>query len=285
MKWFIPFSLICLVALSSISKGLTLTDDLDRLIDVTEPPKTIVSLSPHLTELLFDLGVGQKVVGTVSFSDYPPSARAITRVGDASALNFERIIQMQPDLVIAWLSGGSFQSVERLIGLGMKVYVNEISSPKDIAFSLEKLGVLVGQKNRGLELSSKFSKEIIEIEESRIDSHTPTVFFQLGNKDLFTFNEHHFLGNAIKVCGAQNVFFDAPSRVSQVSFESVVRKNPDLIVAYGKSSDAPTQSRKRWQGIGWGHKMRFVDSAELLLPTLRFTTGLRKLCSALDESK
>ena len=123
MKWFIPFSLIWLFALSSNSKGLTVTDDLNRLIDVTEPPKTIVSLSPHLTELLFDLGVGQKVVGTVSFSDYPPSAKAITRVGDASALNFERIIQMQPDLVIAWLSGGSFQSVERLIGLGMKVYV------------------------------------------------------------------------------------------------------------------------------------------------------------------
>tara|TARA_A100001388_G_scaffold275711_1_gene261765 strand:- start:144 stop:1001 length:858 start_codon:yes stop_codon:yes gene_type:complete len=285
LKWFFPFSLIWLVALSSNSKGLTVTDELNRVIDATEPPKTIVSLSPHLTELLFDLGVGQKVVGTVSFSDYPPSAKAITRVGDASALNFERIILMQPDLVIAWRSGGSFQSVERLIGLGMKVYVNEISSPKDIAFSLEKLGVLVGQKNRGLELSSKFSKEIIEIEESRIDSHTPSVFFQLGNKDLFTFNEHHFLGSAIKVCGAQNVFFDAPSRVSQVSFESVVRKNPDLIVAYGKSSDAPTQSRKRWQGIGWGHKMRFVDSAELLLPTLRFTTGLRKLCSALDESK
>ena len=94
MKWFIPFSLIWLVALSTNSKGLTISDDLDRLIDVTEPPKTIVSLSPHLTELLFDLGVGQKVVGTVSFSDYPPSAKAITRVGDASALNFERIIQI-----------------------------------------------------------------------------------------------------------------------------------------------------------------------------------------------
>ena len=285
MKWFIPFSLVWLIALSSNSKGLTLTDDLDRLIDVTEPPKTIVSLSPHLTELLFDLGVGQKVVGTVSFSDYPPSAKAITRVGDASALNFERIIQMQPDLVIAWLSGGSFQSVERLIGLGMKVYVNEISSPKDIALSLVKLGALVGQKNRGLELSSKFSKELIEIEESRIDSHTPSVFFQLGDKDLFTFNEQHFLGSAIKVCGAKNVFFDAPTRVSQVSFESVVRKNPDLIVAYGKSSDGLTQSRKKWQSIGWGHKLRFVDATELLLPTLRFVTGLRKLCSAIDDYK
>ena len=93
------------------------------------------------------------------------------------------------------------------------------------------------------------------------------------------------MGSAIKVCGAKNVFFDAPTRVSQVSFESVVRKNPDLIVAYGKSSDAPTQSRKKWQGIGWGHKLRFVDATELLLPTLRFATGLRKLCSALDESK
>ena len=161
---------------------------------------------------------------------------------------------MQPDLVIAWRSGGSFQSVERLIGLGMKVYVNEISSPKDIAFSLEKLGVLVGQKT-WVRAFYKFSKEIIEIEESRIDSHT-LQFFNSKQRSIY-FNEQHFLGSAIKVCSAQNVFL-MPLACLPSFFESVVRKNPDLIVA-GKSSDAPTQSRKSGS-IGWGHKMRFVDS-------------------------
>ena len=153
MKWSISFCLFCSFALSSHSEGLSLTDDLGRLIDVDEPPKAIVSLWPHLTELLFDLGVGHTVVGTVDFSDYPNSAKSIPRIGDASALNLERIIQMKPDLVIAWLSGGSFQSVERLIGLGLKVYVNEIRTPRDIASSAEKLGVLVGKTKQGLELS------------------------------------------------------------------------------------------------------------------------------------
>ena len=283
MKCLISFCLFCFFSLSSHSEGLSLTDDSGRLIEIDEPPKTIVSLSPHLTELLFDLGVGQTVVGTVSFSDYPNSAKSIPRIGDASALNLERIIQMEPDLVIAWLSGGSFQSVELLIGLGLKVYVNEISSPRDIASSAEKLGVLVGQQKRGLELSHKFSEKIIGIQESRTEIHAPSVFFQLGEEDLFTFSGQHFLGNAIEICGAKNVFSDAPMRVPQVSFESVLRRNPDLIIFSGKSSDTLTSSTKKWQEIGWSHKLRFVDTSELFLPSLRFATGLEKLCSAIHE--
>jgi iron complex transport system substrate-binding protein len=280
---YLLLPLLLFFALSSHSEALSLTDDLGRLIDVDEPPKTIVSLSPHLTELLFDLGVGHKVVGTVSFSDYPNSAKSITRIGDASALNLERIIKLEPDLVIAWFSGGSFQSVERLIGLGFKVYVNEISTPRDIASSVKKLGVLVGQQERGLKLAHKFSEKIIGIQESRTEIHAPSVFFQLGEEDLFTFSGQHFLGNAIEICGAKNVFSDAPMRVPQVSFESVLRKNPDLIIFSGKSSDTLTSSRKKWQEIGWSHKLRFVDTSELFLPSLRFVTGLEKLCSAIHE--
>ncbi len=284
MKWSFFFCLFWFFASSSHSEGPTVTDDLGRLIGVDEPPKSIVSLSPHLTELLFDLGVGHKVVGTVRFSDYPNAAKSIARIGDASALNLERIIQMQPDLVIAWLSGGSFQSVELLIGLGFKVYVNEISTQKDIASSIEKLGVLIGQKKRGLELSHKFSEKITGIKELRMDIPSPSVFFQLGEGDLFSFSKQHFLGNAIEICGARNIFSDEPTRVPRVSFESVVRKNPDLIILSGNSSDTLTKSRKKWQDIGWGHKLRFVDASELFLPSLRFATGLEKLCSALHES-
>jgi iron complex transport system substrate-binding protein len=283
LKWSVSFCLFCFFALSFHSKGLSLTDDLGRLIDVDEPPKTIVSLSPHLTELLFDLDVGHRVVGTVSFSDYPNLAKSIPRIGDASTLNLERIIQMEPDLVIAWLSGGSFQSVELLIGLGLKVYVNEISTPRDIASSAEKLGVLVGQKKRGLELSYKFSEKIIGIQESRIEIRAPSVFFQLGEADLFTFSRRHFLGKAIEICGAKNVFSNAPERVPRVSFESVLKKNPDFIIFSGKSSDTLTASRKKWQEIGWSHKFRFVDTSELFLPSLRFVIGLEKLCSAIHE--
>ena len=284
MKWSNSFCLFCFFfALSPGSEGLSLKDDLGRLIDVDEPPKTVVSLSPHLTELLFDLGAGHTVVGTVDFSDYPNSAKSIPRIGDASALNLERIIQMKPDLVIAWLSGGSFQSVERLIGLGLKVYVNEIRTPRDIASSAEKLGVLVGQKKRGLELSFKFSEKIIGIQESSIEIRAPSVFFQLGEEDLFTFSGQHFLGKAIEICGAKNVFSNASMPVPQVSFESVLKKNPDLIIFSGKSSDTLTTARKKWQEIGWGHKLRFVDTSELFLPSLRFVTGLEKLCSAIHE--
>ena len=157
---YLLLPLLLFFALSSHSEALSLTDDLGRLIDVDEPPKTIVSLSPHLTELLFDLGVGHKVVGTVSFSDYPNSAKSITRIGDASALNLERIIKLEPDLVIAWFSGGSFQSVERLIGLGFKVYVNEISTPRDIASSAEKTRLSGGPaETRVGALSQVFRKD------------------------------------------------------------------------------------------------------------------------------
>ena len=129
------------------SAQIELTDDAGQRVVLAQPAQRIVSLAPHVTEILFAAGAGEHVVGVVAYSDYPQAARALPQVGGYTQVDLEAIVGLRPDLVIGWRSGNRDAHLARLQAMGIPVYLNEPRSLDDVARSLEQFGRLAGSED------------------------------------------------------------------------------------------------------------------------------------------
>src|SRR3972149_4140998 len=129
---------------SAAAAEVRLTDDAGRSVSVAHPARRIIRLAPHMTELLCAAGAGGQVVGTVEYSNYPPAAQRVARIGDSAQLDLERIVALKPDLVVVWRGGNAQRQLEKLLQLGIPVFYNEPRRLPDIARALEQLGRLAG---------------------------------------------------------------------------------------------------------------------------------------------
>ena len=262
---------------------ITVVDDSGTVIVLAEPPGKIVSLSPHLTELLFSLGVGDRIEATVDFSDYPEAALKIPRLGNAFSVSVEAVIEQSPDLIVAWMTGGNHRTFEQLRALGYPVFVNEASSLVDIAAAVQQLGVLVGKPRRGRELAEDFKVGLERLKQSNRDADSPKVFFQISDAQLYTVNSQHLIGQAIEICGAENIFSDVEFFVPMVSYESVVERNPDFLVVSSPYPEYKSVWNERWENLGWSGRVRTIDASLITRPSLRMLEGIKVLCETIGQ--
>lgn len=191
----------------------------------------IITLSPHLAELAFAAGAGQQVLAVAEYTNFPAAAATLPRVGDAFRLDLERIINLQPDLIIAWDSGNPAAAVSRLRELGLTVWVLEIRRPEEIATTLEQMGAAAGQVESGLKAAEAVRNRLDEI--SRAGAGKPAVryFYQVAEQPLFTLNGQHLVSQSLALCGGENIFAEEPILAPQVSLESVIVRDPEVMFA------------------------------------------------------
>ena len=148
MKRLAAGAVLAAAALSAaLAQPVAVTDDAGRVVRLAEPARRVVALAPNLVELAYAAGGGAALVGAIRYSDYPPAAKKLPRVGDAFALNLERIAQLRPDLVLVWRSGLPERQRDQLHAIGVPLYDSEIRSVDDIASTLHRLGVLLGTQD------------------------------------------------------------------------------------------------------------------------------------------
>jgi iron complex transport system substrate-binding protein len=267
----------------TVFADIGVVDDSGTTVVLAEPAGKIVSLSPHLTELLFSLGVGDRIEATVDFSDYPEAALNIPRLGNAFSVSVEAVIEQSPDLIVAWMTGGNHRTFEQLRALGYPVFVNEASSLVGIAMAVQQLGILVGKPERGLELAENFRVDLERLRQSSRGTGSPRVFFQISDAQLYTVNSQHLIGQAIEVCGAENIFSDVDFYVPMVSYESVVERNPDVLVVSSPYPGYISAWNDRWNDLGWGGRVRTIDASLITRPSLRMLEGIKMLCETLGQ--
>jgi len=267
----------------TVFADITVVDDSGTTLVLAEPARKIVSLSPHLTELLFSLGVGDRIEATVDFSDYPEAALNIPRLGNAFSVSVEAVIEQSPDLIVAWMTGGNHRTFEQLRALGYPVFVNEASSLVGIAVAVQQLGILVGKPDRGLELAESFRVDLERLRQSSSGAGSPKVFFQISDAQLYTVNSQHLIGQAIEVCGAENIFSDVEFFVPMVSYESVVERNPDVLVVSSPYPGYKSAWDDRWNDLGWSGRVRTIDASLITRPSLRMLEGIEMLCETLGQ--
>jgi iron complex transport system substrate-binding protein len=225
-----------LASAGTASAAHTVWDDLSRQVTVRDPPLRIVSLTPGATEMLFAAGAGTQVIATVEYSDEPPAARRLARIGDVAAVDMERLVSLRPDVVVAWPAGGNPAQREKIARLNIPVYEQQVVRLTDLPVSVRRLGALAG--------TGAAAERAAHDIEARLAALTrtygagaggagklPTVLLQVWNRPIYTVGGQHLMSDALSICGARNVFADLPEAGPVVDTEAVIARDPDIIIA------------------------------------------------------
>ncbi len=265
-------------------KKIMVQDDMGNPVSLNHPADKIISLAPHLTELLFSLEVGDRIVGASRYSDYPPEAKDLTIVGDAFSLSVEAIVALQPDIIFAWSTGGTNRALARLRDIGFVIYINEASTIDGIGDTISRMAMLVGKESRGLQLVRAFGSKMSDIRAGTARLERKKVFFQISDQSLYTINGDHLIGQAIKLCNAQNIFAGESIPVPLVSKESVIARRPDVIVISKPEGGALSPWVDKWSAFeGYGEKLRWIDPGLVSRPSLRMLEGIEQLCTVIQH--
>jgi len=268
---------------------IVVTDDLGERVALAAPARRIVSLAPNVTELLFAAGAGPQVVGAVEYSDYPPEARAIRRVGDYERPDFEAILALKPDLVVGWESGNGLDNLRRLKQLGLTVFASELGALPELGATIEKLGVLAGTSEAAGRAAAEYRARLAALRARYAGRGEVGVFYEIWNRPLQTVNDAHLISDVIRLCGGRNVFGKLRALAPTVNEEDVVRADPEAIVASGMSGTRPEwlDDWKRWPRLTAVTRGNlYVVPPELLQrATPRVLDGAEQLCAALDDAR
>ncbi|HEV2285791.1 MAG TPA: helical backbone metal receptor, partial [Steroidobacteraceae bacterium] len=201
-----------------------------------------VSLAPGATEMLFAAGAGTQVVATVEYSDVPPAARRVPRIGDAVAIDLERVVRIHPDVVVAWPSGGNPAQREKIARLGIPVYAQDTPRLADLAGSLRRLGVLGGTEAEAARAARAIEARLAALEHTYGGAaragRPPGVLLEIWNRPIYTVGGQQLMSDALTLCGVRNVFADLTAPGPAVDIEAVIARDPDIIVAAGPPGES-----------------------------------------------
>jgi iron complex transport system substrate-binding protein len=266
---------------------IVVRDFAGREVRLAQPAGRIVALAPHIVENAFTAGAGDKLVGAVSYSDYPAAARAISRVGSHQSWSLEAVVALQPDLVLLWGSGNGMDALASLERVGIPVFVSESRLLEDIPATIRAIGVLAGTRAVSDVQAASLERGLAAVAERYSTAPSLSVFYQIWNDPLQTVNGEHLISRVINLCGASNVFADAVPLAPRVSLESVLLRDPEVILASGMGEARPDwldhwQRYPTLQAVRAG-ALLFVHPDLIQRPTARILRGAQQLCAKLDD--
>ena len=249
----------------------------------------IVSLSPHITELMFAAGAGDRLVGVDDASDFPAAALRLPHVGDMAALDVERLLGLHPDLVVLWESGTSARQREQLARLQLKVVVTEQRRLEDIAATLAEFGRLAGTLPAATAAARDFRLELQQLRARYAGRRRLRVFYQVWDRPLYTVGHAQVLTEMLSLCGGNNVFGDLAGLAPVVDREAVFDRNPDVIIigAAGSDGERQVQGWLQYASLEAVRRRRIyaVDPSITSRMAPRILQGVQALCEVLDRAR
>lgn len=271
---------------AGIEAGVKVTDDTGRPIHLAAPARRIVSLAPHLTELVFAAGAGDYLVGVDSASDYPATVRQLPRVGGLGRIDLERLLQLHPDLILVWHSGTSTDRQRQLESLGAAVFVSQPRTLEGIADTIERLAKLAGTLEQGRHRAAIYRQRLAALHARYAGRPPLRVFYQIWDQPLITINGEHVISDAIRLCGGHNIFADLPALAPRVSIEAVLAANPRFIATSdgARGNGDPLARWKDWPALAANHVGGYLTlpADHISRYTPRILDGVEKLCEAMD---
>ncbi len=278
--------LLVLAMFSTVCRAeITVTDDAGQQLSLPAPAHRIIALAPHIVENLFAAGAGSHLAGAVQYSDYPEAAKQIPRIGAFNGISLEAIVAARPDLVIAWGSGNSSAILAQLATLSIPVFISEPRSLADIAANIRAFGALAGTEQYAEAAARHFEQQLARLRRP-LHTNGPGIFLQLWHQPLQTVSGRHLISEVIRLCGGHNVFADMRALAPRINIESVLAKNPDIIVAAGTGAGRPDwlDDWLAYPGLRAvkNKALIYVNPDHLLRPTPRILQGAGELCAKLD---
>lgn len=287
------FNLLLVLAVlwPALSSAITLQDDAGNAVTLQQPAQRIVALAPHITEVLFSAGAGDKVVGTVSYSDFPEAAKRIPLVGSYNQVNFEQILALRPDIIVAWQSGNNSETLEKLATLNLPVYLSEPKDLQTIGRNIRQMGIIAGTEAAANTAADSFEARRVALQERNAGKPVLSIFYQVWEEPLYTLGGGHFSRDMFQLCGGRNIFADLEDPSPIITVEAVVTRNPQVMLSGGHHGK---RSFDDWRGkwISWNsidavrnQQMFLVDQDIYTRSSPRAIQGAEDLCKVLDKAR
>jgi iron complex transport system substrate-binding protein len=274
---------------AGVVAAVTVVDDAGRRVTLAAPAQRIISMAPHVTELLFAAGGGERIVGAINFSDYPEAAKKIPLVGSDAQIDMERVIALKPDLLVVWQSGNTGRQLEQLGKLGIPVFYSEPRKLDQVADNLVRFGKLLGTENVAGAAAAQYRASIASLG-ARYGKRAPVrVFYQIWDKPIYTLSGMHIIDDAIRLCGGQNVFAGLKVVAPSVSTEAVLQQNPEVVFG-GDQHDPDDAGIGIWKpyrsmlAVERGNLFR-LEGELLTRPGPRMAQGVAQLCEKIDLAR
>jgi iron complex transport system substrate-binding protein len=265
--------------------AVTVEDGVGNVITFESAPQRIISLAPNHTEVLYALGLGDRVVGVTEYCNYPPEAAEKPKVGDFVNTDLELVVGLEPDLVLATTMHMA-ETVPAIQERGIAVFVLDPQSVDSVLKEISILGQITGQEDVADALVADMQARIDAVQERVKDAPRPKVFWELG-PELFTVGPDTFVNDLIILAGGENVAADADSPWPQLSVEAIILKDPDVIVLadhnYGQTVEM-VKERPGWEDIGAvkdGNIIEITNDDIVSRPGPRLVEGIEFLARAL----
>jgi iron complex transport system substrate-binding protein len=269
--------------------GVTASLGAAHRADAADAAPRIISLSPHITELLFAAGAGNFIVGVDDSSDYPAAVAGIPHVGQTAALDVEGLLKLKPTLIVLWDSGTPARRKAELERLNLQLYVTEQQRLDDIAAALLDFGRLAGTEPVAAAAARSYQAELALLRSQYAARPRLKVFFQVWDRPLYTLSGRQVVSEVLSLCGGDNVFADLSTLAPAVDKEAVLTRDPDVILVGATGAEGERQIAE-WRQYGRLHAVRAhhlysVDPSLVGRMAPRILQGVREVCGLLDEAR
>lgn len=249
----------------------------------------LIALSPHSVELLFLLGAGERIIATTSFADYPEAAKNIPVIGGYNGIQIEKVLVLKPDLIIAWEGGNKADDITQLERLGFEVYRSQTRDLSGIADELLRLGELLGLQERAKLEADKFTSGLAQLKADHAGKDKLTFFYQLWSEPLRAMAAQSWINEMLEGCGGQNIFDGTTGDYPQVSIETVLAHQPDVIIIPSHHGHGQGEGDfwHNWPEIPAvkNQHIFYVDGDLLHRFSVRTLQGMQTVCEHFDQAR
>ncbi|AUZ48345.1 Vitamin B12-binding protein precursor [Pseudomonas sp. 24 E 13] len=239
----------------------------------------VVSLAPSLSEIVVELGAADLLVGVLDGGERPSALAQVPSVGRYGQLDMERLLSLNPDLILLWPGSVGPAQREQLQRLNIPVYVAEPHDLEQLTRQVQAIAEQLGRADAGLALADQLRQRLAELRQRYRRAEPLRVFYQVWNQPLYTVGGEQIISDALKVCGARNVFDDLKLPAPQVSIESVLQRDPQLILV---GDQAQREAWKVWPSLF--ERVRLVPDKGLERPSGQMLEAVARLCQVIAPS-
>ena len=244
----------------------------------------VVSLAPSLSEIVVELGAADLLVGVLDGGERPAALAQVPSVGQYGQLNMERLLSLKPDLILLWPGSVGPAQREQLQRLNIPVYVAEPHSLEQLTTQVQSIAEQLGRADAGRQLAAQLRQRLAELRQRYQRAEPLRVFYQVWNQPLYTVGGGQIISDALSVCGARNVFDDLKLPAPQVSIESVLQRDPEMILA---GDQAQVDAWKAWPhlaAVAHG-RLVVVPDKGLERPSGQMVEAVAKLCELIAPQR
>lgn len=272
---------------AAVNSNISVRDDDGNIVTLQKPAERVISLAPHITELLFAAGGGSHVVGVGSYSDFPEAAKKIPSVGSDRELDLERIMALKPDLIVVWRHGQSERQIEMVRKLGVPLFDSDPQKLDDIPNDVDKLGQLMGTDVEARHAADQLRGRLAVLRARYARRPVVRSFYQVWDKPLYTLNGRHIISDALRLCGGENIFSGLEVTAPVVSVEAVLQQAPEAIFATAEKNYGGVSMWKSYPTLTAvrNGNLFTIDGNLLNRAGPRMIAGAAQLCEKLELAR